>query len=59
MKRRIITINKHLGKYNNISVLYGTDINNTGKFLEVIVENANNTIQNCVHDTLQNLEKQI
>ena len=59
MKRRIITINKHLGKYNNISVLYGTDINNTGKFLEVIVENANNNIQNCVHDTLQNLEKQI
>ena len=59
MKRRIITINKHLGKYNNISVFYGTDINNTGKFLEVIVENANNTIQNCVHDTLQNLEKQI
>lgn len=59
MKRRIITINNHLGKYNNISVLYGTDINNTGKFLEVIVENANNNIQNCVHDTLQNLEKQI
>lgn len=59
MKRRIITINNHLGKYNNISVLYGTDINNTGKFQEVIVENANNNIQNCVHDTLQNLEKQI
>ena len=59
MKRRIITINNHLGKYNNISVLYGTDINNTGKFLEVIVENANNNIQNCVHDILQNLEKQI
>lgn len=58
MKRRIITINKHLGKYNNISVLYGTD-NNTGKFLEVIVENVNNNIQNCVCDTLQNLAKQI
>ena len=59
MKRRIITIYKHLGKYNNISVLYVKDINNNGKFLEVIVETANNNIQNCIHDTLQNLAKQI
>lgn len=57
--KRIITIYKHLGKYNNISIFYVRDINNTDKFLEIIVENANNNIQNCVHDTLQNLAKQI
>lgn len=58
MKRRIITMYKHLGKYNNISIFYVRD-NNTDKFLEIIVDNANTNIQNCVHDTLQNLAKQI
>lgn len=58
LRWRVITIYKHLGKYNNVSVLYVKD-NNNGKFLEVVVENGNNNIQNCVHDILQNLAKQI
>ena len=54
LRWRVITIHKHLGKYNNVSVLYVKD-NNNGKFLEVIVETGNNNIQNCVNDILQNL----